>query len=555
VVFSEQAPVAANTYRTERGQNLNPLIAGISAGMATAATTIGNQQRKFSFVSDARAVRISNLDTSAFTLDATGMTIVDNQVSWATPASAGADLQGIEFAAAAGAEIECVAHNVSNGGATGSFYIGVRAVAANGGTAAARCYKFTIAAGAYQVYSGTTLLQTVIFNNEADRFNDVQGPVRVGIRVGANSRFVQLILNGKNYGEIDLGTAMAHSIFYVADLDGRNTIQFKYAIARNRDMLVAPKPLKIACLGDSITRGARSSNEWPQLLRDFGQHMPGIGQITELNNMAVSGISAATIAADIASYDFTGYDYALVMLGTNDCQSGGNGGLGAFFSNIVIIAQAIADDGAKPVFGVIPTYTGSAETGNGNATTNIAYIPNYQQVIRERILNAGYNVADVDEFFGNNYGFPGSFDSGLSTSWYNDNIHPNTKGQIAVAAAFAAALSRLAVRPVRGCYVSMIKPGGSFAINGEANHGILRAVLQGNTVDIHGAVSGGAAGQVIGALPVWARPAGYVRKAIFARTGGAQVLAGLEIRNDGNLVSGTLAWGTEQADLSVSFHV
>lgn len=553
VVFSEEAPAGSSTYLTERGENAHPLIAGISAGMAAAAISIPDRQRKFSFVDDARAVRISSLDTGAFTLDATGMTIAANQVLWTDATAAGADYQGVEFAAAAGAEIECLAHNVSNGGASGSFYVGVRAVGAAGAASACRYYKFTIAAGAYQIYSGTTLLQTVIFNNEADRFNDVQGPVRVGVRVGANSRFMQLILNGKNYGEIDLGSAIAHSIFFLADQAGRATIQFKYPIARCRDSLVATKPLKIACLGDSITRGARSTTEWPQLVREFAQHLPGIGQITQLTNMAVSGISAATVAATIGSYDFSGYDYVLVMLGTNDCQGGGNGGAGAYYSNIVNIGSAIAAAGARPIFGVIPTYTGAAETGNGNATTNVAYIPMYQQIIRERILNAGWALADVDDFFGNNYGFPGSFDSGLSTSWYHDNIHPNTKGQIAVAAAFSAALSRLAVRPVRGCYVTMIKPQGTFAITGESTSGMPRAVLQGNVVSIHGAVSGGATSQVIGTLPAWARPAGYVRSSIFARTGGAQVLASVEARNDGSLVSG-LSWGTEQADLSMTFH-
>lgn len=552
VVFNQTTPTSTSTYTTERGSNSYDLKSGISAAMAAAGLNIHNKEIPISFSEYVRAIRIDNTNLT-YSDFSTGMTITPDQISWSDAAAAGAAWHGVEMAAADGVEIETMIQN-RQAISSGIVMAGVRAMTSGStGAGGIISLRLTIGDPEARFYNGDTLVKTITQYHPADWINSADnGAVRIAVRISNNGRSITWLINGSPVYTFNTGSTFVHTIVFAANQAARAGVTFQFAYSRVRDFVQYTKPVRIACLGDSITRGARTSNEWPRLLEAYGEHLPGIGCIRSVDNLAVSGWRSSDIVNNLSNYDFTKYDYVLVLIGTNDCQSvlptGANNAMSVLANNIVTIGNAIvaANPQCIPIFGMFYKWTNQANSGGGNQTFNLQYIANFQSTLRWIVQGYGWDVAFVDDHFGENYGYIGSFPpSGVSPFWTNDNLHPNTHGDIAVAAAFASALSRKISKPGRGALCRMIPLINGFTKKDEASNGVMKVTKTGNVVTISGAITGGTASTIFGSLPVWARPEEYRMFSVPTISLPTESSARLVVQPDGNMYigSGYLAGG------------
>lgn len=193
-------------------------------------------------------------------------------------------------------------------------------------------------------------------------------------------------------------------------------------------------PLSVATVGDSITAGAWETVAWPDLLPAALAPLDGGGLATISQNLAVSGKSTSWFApggsGDLANEDFSGDDYVLVMLGTNNVQSATSGA--TFETDLVAIAAEIISQGAVPIFGIFPTFTsqGVTGTGVGVATTNYHIAAEKRGRLMRVCAENGWEVATVNAWLGANIDL------------YLDNIHADYRGAALIARAFAQAVAR-----------------------------------------------------------------------------------------------------------------
>lgn len=189
----------------------------------------------------------------------------------------------------------------------------------------------------------------------------------------------------------------------------------------------------VSLVGDSNTYGAWSATNWADLLPIALHGLPGGGGVQVRQNLAVSGTKAQDWATaggqyDIAAKSFTGDDYVLVMLGTND---GSARATSAFLADLTYIANKIIADGARPVFGIFPLWTNQAVSGVVGVTPAA---PSQVQRLRHAELNwcatNGYPVALIEGALGDNI------------RMLSDNIHVDVRGAAYIAKAFAQAMSR-----------------------------------------------------------------------------------------------------------------
>ncbi|EOY8504095.1 GDSL-type esterase/lipase family protein [Enterobacter cloacae] len=552
VVFNQTTPTSTSTYTTERGSNSYDLKSGISAAMAAAGLNIHNKEIPISFSEYVRAIRIDNTNLT-YSDFSTGMNITPDQISWSDAAAAGTAWHGVEMAAADGVEIETMIQN-RQAISSGIVMAGVRAMTSGStGAGGIVSMRFTIGDATVRFYNGDNLTKSITQYNAADWINSADnGAVRVAVRISNNGKSITWLINGSPVYTHNTGSTFVHTIVFAANQAARAGVTFQFAYSRVRDFVQYTKPVRIACLGDSITRGARTSNEWPRLLEAYGEHLPGIGCIRSVDNLAVSGWRSLDIVNNLSNYDFTKYDYVLVLIGTNDCQAvlptGANNAMSVLATNITTIGNAIvaANPQCIPIFGMFYKWTNRDNSGGGNQTFNLQYIANFQSTLRWIVQGNGWDVAFVDDHFGENYGYIGSFPpSGVSPFWTNDNLHPNTHGDIAVAAAFASALSRKISIPGRGAYCRMIPLINGFTKKDEATNGVMKVTKTGNVVTISGAITGGTASTIFGSLPVWARPEDYRVFSVPTIALPTESAARLVVQPDGNMYigSGYLAGG------------
>ncbi|MFH0289511.1 phage tail protein [Vibrio owensii] len=259
---------------------------------------------------------------------------------------------------------------------------------------------------------------------------------------------------------------------------------------------VSSKPISIAIVGDSISYGAWSTDSYDQILKKTLEHA-GIGDVTTVN-YAVSGSATSNWKAggtiDITTKDFSGVDYCLVMLGTNDVQGGVTGPV--FEANLREILSHLSSVNVIPILGVFPVWTKREVSGvHGVTTQNYEKGGWHRQIVRYLAAELGLYVADVCANFGANIG------------WYGDNIHPTEYGQIAVAAAFAEPI----ITDLNGSSTDnylwkdrVVMPSSSWvAIDGYDNPVIS---IKNNHVMVSGAVTGGVNNSTILQLPDYARP-------------------------------------------------
>lgn len=556
VLFSEESPVGgagANAgTRQYRARNKYELLDPLAASMASASVLPGGRFERAFFNSASRGVAVSDLASYAATGSVSGMTLGTSEVTWTNATAETAAWQGVEMAASAGSEIDVQLYTT---GANGDqIMVGVRTVGQNGTTGSYVTWRIVVGATSVVFYNGGVAGTSYPISHPEDILQATSGCVRVGLRVGRDGTSAALLLNGKPFPVATFSNSV-HSFVILASQAARTGLHIQYAHLRQRDFIPYSRPLSIATLGDSITVGARSSTTWPDLLANCAEHLPGLGRMSVDNSKSVSGLRLRTVVQNLASYDFTGRDYVLVNLGINDCQASGLGGIGVFANDIAALATHIQSFNAVPVFGsVFRTYS-SEITGGGNTVSNIQDVPAYVQVLRERCAANGYILAEVNECMGDNAGAAGGFDAnGYMNAWTHDGIHANTKGQLAIASAFASALSGRVTLAATGSLTQFLVPASGFTLTTEADRGLPRVTRTGNVVALSGAISGGAVSSVVATLPAWAKPQASQTYIVYSRDSTTEGTCRVTLRTNRDVVVGS-DYKTTATELNITFCV
>ncbi|MCM7404487.1 GDSL-type esterase/lipase family protein [Enterobacter cloacae] len=554
VNFSEESPAGgagANAgTRQYRARNKYELLDPLAASMASASFLPGGRFERALFSSVSRGIAVSDLGSYVATASVAGMTVGTSEVTWTNPTAETAAWQGIEMAASAGAEIDAQLYTT---GTTGDqIMVGVRTVGQNGTTGGYTTWRIVVGATSVNFYNSGVAGTSYPISHPEDILQATSGCVRIGLRVGRDGTSAALLLNGKPFPVASFSNSV-HSFVILASQAARTGLHIQYGHLRQRDFIPYSRPLSIATLGDSITVGARSSTTWPDLLANCAEHLPGLGRMSVDNSKSVSGLRLRTVVQNLASYDFTGRDYVLVNLGINDCQASGLGGIGVFASDIAALAAHIQSFNAVPVFGTVFRTYDLDITGGGNDTTNIQDVPAYVQVLRERCAANGYILAEVNDCMGDNAGAAGGFDAnGYMNAWTHDNIHPNTKGQLALASAFASALSGRVTLAATGSLTQFLVPASGFTLTTEADRGLPRVTRTGNVVALSGAISGGAVSSVAATLPAWAKPQASQTYIVYSRDSTTEGTCRVTLRTNRDVVVGS-DYKTTATELNITY--
>ncbi len=554
VLFSEESPVGgagANAgTRQYRARNKYELLDPLAASMASASVLPGGRFERAFFNLCSRGIAVTDLGSYVATASTSGMTIGTSAVLWTNATAETAPWQGIEMAASAGAEIDFLLYTT---GASGDqIMVGVRNVAQNGTSGSYVTWRIVVAGNTITLYNGGVAGSTYTFTHPEDILQAATGCVRVGIRVGRDGTSATILLNGRPLPVAAFSNSV-HSFVILASQAARTGLQIQYGHLRQRDYIPYSIPFAVATLGDSITVGARSSTTWPDLLSNCAEHLPGLGRMSVDNSMSVSGLRLRTVVQNIGSYSFVGKNYVLVNLGVNDCQASGLGGIGVFASDIAALANKIIADGAVPIFGAVFRTYSSEITGGGNTVANIQDIPAYVQVLRERCAANGYILAEVNDCMGDNAGAAGGFDAnGYMNAWTHDGIHANTKGQLAIASAFAGALSGRVTLAATGSLTQFLVPASGFTLTTEADRGLPRVTRTGNVVALSGAISGGAVSSVAATLPAWAKPQASQTYIVYSRDSSTEGTCRVTLRTNRDVVVGS-DYKTTATELNITY--
>ncbi|WP_322928625.1 GDSL-type esterase/lipase family protein [Providencia huashanensis] len=516
VTISEQAPDNQNTFITKRGCNDYDLKAAIASAMVTAGMSIDHAEFPIKLTESVRAIKVDNFTgnaTALYSIFNSGLLLSDDAVSWSDANAAGAASAGIELAASEGSEVEVLVSN--KGRATlGVVSVGVRSMTADGSIGSFITLRLAINSNEIKIVNGDTVTATYTMEQLPHDYLHAskQTSVRVGVRTHGNGKKTTFLINGKPLHTHTSYSTSTHSIVCLASQEARSGIHFQFLYSRVRDFINYAVPVSICCLGDSITKGARATNEWPRLIQNYAEHLPGVGKIERLDNFAISGWNSTEVLNDLVNHDFSKYTHVLIQVGTNDCQTANendiSGAMAAYANNITAISNHIKSKNAKctVIFSMFPKWTNKDLSGGGQNTVNLLYTPNFQSTLRWIAQANARDVIFSDDFFGDNYGYKNSF-TDMSPYWTNDNIHPNTRGHIALAAAFASGLSKSLSQPSRGAISQILQLKNNFTLHNEHENGLLKVHKVDNVVTISGAVTAGEVGAVITTLPAFARPA------------------------------------------------
>nr|ELR5210371.1 hypothetical protein [Providencia rettgeri] len=516
VTISEQAPDNQNTFITKRGCNDYDLKAAIASAMVTAGMSIDHAEFPIKLTESVRAIKVDNFTgnaTALYSIFNSGLLLSDDAVSWSDANAAGAASAGIELAASEGSEVEVLVSN--KGRATlGVVSVGVRSMTADGSIGSFITLRLAINSNEIKIVNGDTVTATYTMEQLPHDYLHAskQTSVRVGVRTHGNGKKTTFLINGKPLHTHTSYSTSTHSIVCLASQEARSGIHFQFLYSRVRDFINYAVPVSICCLGDSITKGSRATNEWPRLIQNYAEHLPGVGKIERLDNFAISGWNSTEVLNDLVNHDFSKYTHVLIQVGTNDCQTANendiSGAMAAYANNITAISNYIKSKSAKciVIFGVFPKWTNKELSGGGQNTVNLLYTPAFQSTLRWIAQANARDVIFSDDFFGDNYGYKNSF-TDMSPYWTNDNIHPNTRGHIALAAAFASGLSKSLSQPSRGAISQILQLKNNFTLHNEHENGLLKVHKVDNVVTISGAVTAGEVGAVITTLPAFARPA------------------------------------------------
>lgn len=537
VTFSESAPLTDFDYATSRERNDYSSLDGASSAFAASISRISDKIFPLPLAEGSRAITFS-LDQFHVATENSGMVIENTSAKWVNPGQPGINnYSGLEFASADGTEISINVQNLTQ--TDGKLLIGARVGTSLNKPEDYVFFRISVNSPKIEVLQSGSVIRNYHVTHPTDIVSPNVGVINIGVRVSEQSRTIHLILNGKPFPPVRILNPVK-SLLVGANESARQSVELRFAHLRLRESLSFSKPLSIAILGDSISRGARTSNEWPQLLSHFAEHMPGLGRMT-VKNHSVSGIRLHVVAGMIDRYDFKECDFVLVMLGTNDCQMKGADWVTYYAKDMLKVIDKIVNDGATPVIGVFPRYADKSITGNGIATSNASDISIYQHYIREICVNKNIMIADVDECFGDNYGSSHSYESknnNVSSSWSSDNLHPNSRGQLAIASAFAAAMSKATTYPSHPSLAQLLVLNKGFELIENPSEGLFRVSKSDNTVSVSGRVRHGQANSILASLPAWARPSCTLRYTAVSSSPKGESFCSIEVRPSGEIVTG-----------------
>lgn len=552
ITFSRRYPGGTFTYGAvlSRTDRLDEYLASPAALMASVES--GRHFRDRISLSTFNPIRIAAFASSAYTEDGAGMNSqASTSVNWTDATAAGTDHQGIMCKGPTpGITYEFLLDIPNTNGVSGTYNV---VLGRNGNH---HRWEFTLGDSTVRFYNGDTLVSSFTVANLMDRISGDVGCSRVAVRI-LQSNIAELVINDVVYDAQATPSALRY-VAFVASPTIRQYAALKYHNQSDRTLYASGRPLNILVIGDSQTAGANASATWPRILEQMAQHLPGIGKLS-VTNMAVSGTSTGYWATQIASINCAPYDRVLVMLGVNNNQAAAQAGLSAFLSNIVTINSKIVADGSRPIWGMNTRYTTAELSGGGGATTNHGIFARYSAVMKDRCVTDGYELAETIEAFGNNAGANGSFTGDISPSWHTDNIHPNGHGQIAIAAAFSAALSRdiTAKYKVPKLRAGSLTPAAPWVVNTPLTNGYLRWAIRDGVLYLRGKVrrdpgsSAPVANTTIATLPSFipiSAPADFI---VRTQGGVTNAWCELTINQNGTIVAGPNAL-TDMVDITVS---
>jgi len=482
----------ATTRRHPANVDVPWLLHNIGAAAAAAISSGENVVEALAFDTDFADINI----TDANVVTASSATVTATSVTWASAFTAGT-WEGVRATSQAGNYYE-MTFDLSGEAAAGHVLGFVQ-------TSGARVdFKLTAGAAIFEevVYPGATVNATITTPNGGAYSLSDDGGVTIGLHIVSRFQVDVYINHHKIHTKTFTG-----NILYVGWLTSpgnSEALTFRYPLKYTSFSPQDSKPLAICCEGDSITYGAWCSITYPQMLEAILPNLPGIGKVT-VTNEGISGQGSEALLTRVEGEDYSGYDYVLVMIGTNDCQ--GSVDLGTLAGNIEDIGAEIVADGAIPIFGVPPMFTTASVSGvTGVTTTNYSWMAKYAACVRRVCVVLGYAFADAQETFGTNL------------EWYGDNIHPTEAGQVAIAKAFAQALwqAEKPARPTTTQYewtaVSGTLGGSWVAFGGDTT--VLSYMrTEDNFVHIKGTVKSGTVGSgtTVFTLPTGYRPAEEMR--------------------------------------------
>lgn len=192
-------------------------------------------------------------------------------------------------------------------------------------------------------------------------------------------------------------------------------------------------PLRIACIGDSITEGAGLNNPALESYPVRLQRLLGTNDFT-VRNFGVSGRTLLK-KGDFPYWNETAYrqsrdwnpNVVIIQLGTNDSKPQNWRHSTSFVADYEDLIASYTNLASQPrilLCTPCPVYrTGAFEIRPGIVATNLA------PLVRELGARLGWPVVELHERLA---GHP---------EWFPDTVHPNTRGMAVMAAVMAEALA------------------------------------------------------------------------------------------------------------------
>lgn len=230
----------------------------------------------------------------------------------------------------------------------------------------------------------------------------------------ANGVFIYrlIVADGETVSKVGFGNTSSNNINTTMKfpIESQNYINMNYQ-TRN-----------LFSFGDSITFGAYSFKDYPQIIGDMLYQEKGFKSLN-VYNYGVSGDNSAQCLTRINAHlgEITGKDIVTVQIGTNDCQ--GKLYLDTFKTNLISIIDKLKLNTNLILMSTFPLYD--------KTITNYENIGAYNSVIKQVCIEK--NILCVD----NNSNFGGNIDL------LPDKIHPNEEGYLILAKGFVDGIYNL----------------------------------------------------------------------------------------------------------------
>lgn len=344
-----------------------------------------------------------------------------------------------------------------------------------------------------RVVNGSTVTDLPALGNGDAYELGAAGSIVIGVRLTRANR-AEVFFNGLLVEAYDLGFT-ATRIGFSINSGASATTTIKDVVTYDESAPISARSRTVDVIGDSQGYAAWSPLSIAELLPVSAAGLPGGGDVSVRTNHSVSGSttdqwaagSASPLVPAASSLDFSGADFVLVVLATNDIQ--GSTAAATVTANLATIASAVVADGSRPIIGIPLIFTAAAVSGvTGVTTTNYAGGARIRGAIKRWAAANGYLVADANDSFGRNLG------------WLGDNIHPTAAGQAALARAFALAIGAaggMTAIPVRrgwGRWTAI--PSGWFANSWVADVNPAYRQHADGRVQFRGAIKSGVLGSV-----------------------------------------------------------